>query len=263
MTSYNPQPQDITREDTGANTETDKQFVYNTYVAILKDVNAGPNKSKTEVYEDEVKALFKTQPARMRLLIVVDKLLTGFDAPSCTYLYMDESMQDQGLFRAICRTNRLDGTDKDYGQIIDCKDLFKKVENAISVYADTDLDESEGGASSNVLLQDRLTKGRERLDDALEGVALICEPVEPPRTEREYIRCFCGNTEVPLDLIERQPRRVALALAIDRAVKQTRPEGWRENVLKERVVKNAIKNVLNDAVEADWIFEIIKQQREY
>ena len=41
-----------------------------------------------------------------QILIVVDKLLTGFDAPSCTYLYIDKSMQDHGLFQAICRTNR-------------------------------------------------------------------------------------------------------------------------------------------------------------
>ena len=68
----------------------------------------------------------------MRLLIVVDKLLTGFDAPSCTCLYIDKSMQDHGLFQAICRTNRLDGDDKDF----DCMSilgLFKKVEDAISI----------------------------------------------------------------------------------------------------------------------------------
>ena len=40
------------------------------------------------------------------LIIVVDKLLTGFDAPTCTYLYIDKSMKDHGLFQAICRTNR-------------------------------------------------------------------------------------------------------------------------------------------------------------
>ena len=62
----------------------------------------------------------------MKLLIVVDKLLTGFDAPSCTYLYIDKSMQDHGLFQAICRTNRLDGEDKEFGYIVDYKDLFKK-----------------------------------------------------------------------------------------------------------------------------------------
>ena len=64
----------------------------------------------------------------MKLLIVVDKLLTGFDAPPATYLYIDKQMQDHGLFQAICRVNRLDGDDKEYGYIIDYKDLFKSLE---------------------------------------------------------------------------------------------------------------------------------------
>ncbi|MFH1416751.1 MAG: HsdR family type I site-specific deoxyribonuclease, partial [Planctomycetota bacterium] len=134
VTSYNPQAQDVTLEETGANTETDKQFLYNTYTALLQSVEARPGKSKTETYEDNAKKLFKEQPANMQLLVVVDKLLTGFDAPSCTYLYIDKSMQDHGLFQAICRVNRLDGDDKDFGYIVDYKDLFKKVENAIAVY---------------------------------------------------------------------------------------------------------------------------------
>ena len=132
----------------------------------------------------------------MKLLVVVDKLLTGFDAPPCTYLYIDKSMQDHGLFQAICRTNRLDGEDKDFGYIVDYKDLFKKVENAIAVYT-SELDHSAGGADPEVLLQDRLKKGKERLDNALEAIALLCEPVEPPKGELEHIHYFCGNTEIP------------------------------------------------------------------
>ena len=126
VTSYNPMAQDVTLEETGANTETEKQFLYNVYTALLKDVVPEPNKTKTETYEDEIKELFKKQPANMRLLIVVDKLLTGFDAPTCTYLYVDKSMQDHGLFQAICRTNRLDGEDKTFGYIVDYKDLIQK-----------------------------------------------------------------------------------------------------------------------------------------
>jgi type I restriction enzyme R subunit len=127
ITSYNPQAKDMTLEEIGANTETDKQFIYNTYTDLLANVQAKPGKSKTETYEDQAKALFIKQPANMRLLVVVDKLLTGFDAPPCSYLYIDKSMQDHGLFQAICRTNRLDGEDKDFGYIVDYKDLFKKV----------------------------------------------------------------------------------------------------------------------------------------
>ncbi|MBI5846232.1 MAG: HsdR family type I site-specific deoxyribonuclease [Deltaproteobacteria bacterium] len=209
VTSYNPQPGDITREDTGANTETDREFIYNTYAEILKNVEAKPNMTRTETYEERAKAMFIKEPMNMKLLVVVDKLLTGFDAPPCTYLYIDKSMQDHGLFQAICRVNRLDGEDKDFGYIVDYKDLFRKVENAISVYT-SELDHSAGGADPDVLLKDRLKKGKERLDTALESLALLCEPVEPPKNEMEHIRHFCGNTENPTDLTDREPQRAAL-----------------------------------------------------
>jgi type I restriction enzyme R subunit len=119
-------------------------------------------------------------------------------------------MQDHGLFQAICRTNRLDGEDKDFGYIVDYKDLFKKVENAIAVYT-SELDHSDAsGVDPEILLKDRLKKGRERLDNALEAIAMLCEPVEPPNGELEHIHYFCGNTEIPDDLKAREPQRAAL-----------------------------------------------------
>ncbi len=209
VTSYNPQATDVTKEEVGASTETDKQFIYHTYTELLEEVAAKPGMTATETYEERAKERFAREPANMKLLVVVDKLLTGFDAPPCTYLYIDKSMQDHGLFQAICRTNRLDGDDKDFGYIVDYKDLFKKVENAIAVYT-SELDHSAGGADPEVLLQDRLKKGRERLDQALESLALLCEPVEPPKGELEHIHTFCGNTEIPADLEEHEPQRAAL-----------------------------------------------------
>jgi type I restriction enzyme R subunit len=212
VTSYNPMTRDVTLEETGANSETDKQFIYNTYTELLQGVEAAPGMTKTETYEEKAKTLFTKEPANMKLLVVVDKLLTGFDVPPCTYLYIDKSMQDHGLFQAICRTNRLDGEDKDFGYIVDYKDLFKKVENAIAVYT-SELDHSAGGTDPEILLQDRLKKGKERLDTAIESLILLCEPVEPPKGELEHIHYFCGNTEIPTDLQEREPQRVALYMA--------------------------------------------------
>lgn len=214
VTSYNPLARDVTLEETGANSETDKQFLYNTYTELLKDVDAKPGMTKTETYEDWAKALFTKEPANMKLLVVVDKLLTGFDAPPCTYLYIDKSMQDHGLFQAICRVNRLDGEDKDFGFIVDYKDLFKKLVNekgtgALQVYT-SELDHSAPGADPEVLMQDRLHKGKERLDSAVEALALLCEPVVPPKGELEYIHYFCGNTEFAADLEDRKPQRAAL-----------------------------------------------------
>ncbi len=215
VTSYDPQARDITLEDTGEATETNKEFLYHTYTELLRAVQAEPGSSKTETYEDQVKELFKTQPANMKLLIVVAKLLTGFDAPSCTYLYIDKAMQDHGLFQAICRTNRLDGEDKVNGFIIDYKDLFKNLVNehgtgALQVYTSA-LDDSDASEKpTEILMQDRLTKGRERLDNALEAVAMHVEPVQPPKGDLEHIHYFCGNTEVATDLKEREPLRAGL-----------------------------------------------------
>jgi len=298
VTSYNPLARDVTLEETGANTETDKQFIYNTYTELLKDVDAKPGMTKTETYEERAKALFTKEPANMKLLVVVDKLLTGFDAPPCTYLYIDKSMQDHGLFQAICRVNRLDGEDKDFGYIVDYKDLFKKVENAIAVYT-SELDRSAGGADPEVLLQDRLKKGRERLDNALEVLALLCEPVEPPKGELEHIHCFCGNTEIPADLQAREPQRAALYKAtvalvrayaniadeleragysgaeisrikrqldqylLDAEVRRIRPDGWRGVQPREQVIKAALYRILKDEAEVERLFRIIKAQPEY
>ena len=203
ITSYSPAARDITTEDTGANTETEKEYLYNMYVNLLGD-------KTTEKYEDWAKEKFIKEPADMKLLVVVDKLLVGFDAPSCTYLYIDKSMQDHGLFQAICRVNRLDSEDKDFGYIVDYRDLFKKVENAVAVYtSELDYDTFEA-EDVDVLLKDRLEKGRERLDNALEEIALLCEPVEPPKDSLAYIRFFCGNPENEEDLKDSEVKRTAL-----------------------------------------------------
>ena len=210
ITSYNPATSDITTEDTGENTETGKEYVYNIYSELLKDISPEPGKSKSETYEDKAKTKFIKEPINMKLLIVVDKLLVGFDAPPCTYMYIDKGMQDHGLFQAICRVNRLDSEDKDFGYIVDYKDLFQKLEGAYSVYASEldseDSDEKDIGIS----LKDRLTKGKERLDNALEAIALVCEPVLPPKDKIAYIHYFCGNPENEQDLKDTEMRRTAL-----------------------------------------------------
>ncbi len=113
--------------------------------------------NRAEEFEKKVKESFVKEPGQMRLLIVVDKLLTGFDAPSATYIYIDKTMQDHGLFQAICRVNRLDGEDKEYGYIIDYKDLFNSLENSITDYTSGAFDKFDKDDVAG-LLEDRLLK---------------------------------------------------------------------------------------------------------
>jgi type I restriction enzyme R subunit len=167
------------------------------------------NGKDTDVFEKETKKKFIEQPGQMQLLIVVDKLLTGFDAPPATYLFIDKNMQDHGLFQAICRVNRLDGEDKEYGYIIDYRDLFKKLESAVTDYTAGAL---EGFDKEDVLglLNDRLKEGKKDLDEALEIVRVLCEPVAPPKDSQSYIRYFCGDVENPYSLKETEVKRVKL-----------------------------------------------------
>ena len=119
-------------------------------------------------------------------------------------------MRDHGLFQAICRVNRLDGDDKEYGYIIDYKDLFKSLEGAVGDYTSGALD---GYDAEDVkgLLEDRLDKARENLEDAREAVKALCEPVPRPQTSAAFLHYFCavesGNAA---QLKENEPKRLKL-----------------------------------------------------
>ena len=164
VTSYKPAPADIKGEETGEGfTEKLRQYgIYRKMLAAHFNEPEDAAMKKVEDFEKEVNKRFVEEPGRMKLLIVVDKLLTGFDAPPATCLYIDKPMQDHGLFQAICRVNRLDGDDKEYGYIIDYKDLFRSLEQSIKDYTGEAFDAYDA-ADIKDLLKDRLQQGRERL----------------------------------------------------------------------------------------------------
>ena len=193
ITSYRPTVASVTNEETGEG-QTDKQVEYYTYRDMLAahfDEPADTAMHKVDRFEQEVKKLFIEKPAEMKLLIVVDKLLTGFDAPPATYLYIDKNMQDHGLFQAICRVNRLD-EDKEFGYIVDYKDLFGSLKQAFTDYT-SDAFENFDAEDVKGLLKNRLEKAKERLEETREAVKGLCEPVVPPRDTADYIHFFCGE----------------------------------------------------------------------
>lgn len=212
ITSYKPSPGDIKGEESGEGL-TEKLRQYDIYRKMLADYFNEPEEKamyKVEKFEEEVKKRFIKEPGQMKLLIVVDKLLTGFDAPPATYLYIDKQMHDHGLFQAICRVNRLDGEDKEFGYIIDYKDLFKSLEKSVTDYTGEAFDGYDRDDVSG-LLKDRLEKGRERLEEAREAVKALCEPVEPPQDTVAYQYYFCAADTTDAEaLIENEPKRIAL-----------------------------------------------------
>ena len=211
VTSYRPSAAEIKGEESGEGL-TEKLRQYETYRRMLAAHFDEPEETaagKIELFEEQVKKRFVHEPGQMKLLIVVDKLLTGFDAPSATYLYIDKQMRDHALFQAICRVNRLDDDDKEYGYVVDYKDLFRSLERSITDYTGDALDGYDAEDVAG-LLTDRLAKGRERLEEAGETVRALCEPVEPPRDSATYIRYFCGDTSDPEALRGNEAKRLAL-----------------------------------------------------
>lgn len=206
ITSYEPNHNAISREPTNS----DERYKFDTYTQYVLKYG-----QTTKHYEDEAKRRFIEEPANMKLLIVVSKLLTGFDAPSCTYVYLDNELRDHNLFQAICRTNRLDGEDKDYGYVVDYKELFGKVQEAIAVYSSDELDTDPGsGGENNVRIKNWLEEGRNRLEEAREALHYLCEPVAPPREVEQYLRYFCGDASNPNALNETEALRISYYKAV-------------------------------------------------
>lgn len=202
VTSYVPNINDIKKQHSGDDDIPDELLQYQIYQQMLDG-------KPVEVFEDEAKKRFVEEPGQMKLLIVVDKLLTGFDAPSATYLYIDKHMQDHGLFQAICRVNRIDDEDKEYGFVIDYKDLFFKLDKAVMDYTSGAFDNFAPEDVSG-LLTDRLSKAKEHLLEVLESIKALCEPVEPPKAEKDFIRYFCGNPDNADDLEKNEAKRLLL-----------------------------------------------------
>ena len=294
VTSYTPNISDTKGETTGEG-ETDNLRKYDIYRTMLAEwFNEAPEKAinKVDAFEEAVKNAFIKEPGQMKLLIVVDKLLTGFDAPAATYLYIDKQMRDHGLFQAICRVNRLDGDDKEYGYIVDYKDLFKSLEGAVQDYTCGAFDAYDRADVAG-LLDNRLTKAREQLEQALEGLKALCEAVEPPKGQQEYFCYFSGDGAVgaihELPLPDYEQRRltlykmtVSLLRAYANVAGEMQEAGYRtadaeqirKDVLFYENLRNVIKLHSGDAIDLkqyepamrhriDDILELVKKQHDY
>jgi type I restriction enzyme, R subunit len=212
ITSYVPNAAEIKGEETGEGL-TEKLHQYEIYRRMIAEwfrVDENEAVARVDEFELMVKKAFIDEPARMKLLIVVDKLLTGFDAPPATYLYIDKPMQDHGLFQAICRVNRIDGDDKEYGYVVDYRDLFRSLEKAVTDYTSGAF-ENYDAADIAGLLKDRLVEARKHLEETLEAVRALCEPVAPPKEQAEYWNYFCASESGnAAQLKENEPKRLSL-----------------------------------------------------
>lgn len=188
VTSYGPADSAVRTSTTDLDQEGEDEYKKRIYEQMLDGQTAAD-------FEETVKEQFKKEPAKMKLLIVVDKLLTGFDAPSASYMYIDKSMQDHDLFQAICRVNRPDDPTKDYGYIVDYKDLFRSVQLAFEDYTS---DAFDGYDKDDVagLIKKRTTEAKAKMEGARKSLNQLLSEVDEPKDDAAHIRFLVS---APLD----------------------------------------------------------------
>lgn len=92
-------------------------------------------------YQDNLIARFKNQE-HPEIMIVVDKLLTGFDEPKVVVMYLDRKLNGLTLLQAVARVNRV-CDDKEFGYIIDYYGVLKELDDALELYSNYDAEEQE------------------------------------------------------------------------------------------------------------------------
>lgn len=197
ITSFEAKADDINMASSGEN-ESEDEYKYRIY----KEMTDG-HKS-VSAFEAYAKKEFIDHPKNMRLLIVVDKLLTGFDAPSACVLYIDKHMENHNLFQAICRVNRVDGDDKEYGYIVDYQNLFECISGAIGDYT------SDGAALSGYdkediegYIKEKNKACRKDLEEAREQVEALLALVHP-QTREGFFRYFVYDDNATEEEMDKQ-----------------------------------------------------------
>lgn len=186
VTSYDPMDSDLANDSADINKTTETKYKFEWAKQSFEDAGV----KNVEEYEAWAKDMFIKRPAQMKLLIVVNKLLTGFDAPCATILYIDSEIKDHTLFQAVCRVNRLGEdikdengnavvkTHKEFGRIIDFKNLFNCIENVVTKFNDGIGFEGLDDVDIEGLLDSAVNKCKEKLlaaTEAYEGLKGIWE----------------------------------------------------------------------------------------
>lgn len=219
---------------------TEEEFKHDKAQEMMGDMDAVS-------FEQWAKKQFIENPNDMKLLIVVDKLLTGFDAPKATFLYIDKSFTNESptLFQAICRVNRKSESWKEFGYIIDYKDLFNEIHDAIEGYTnEKNTNALSGFDDEDVegLLKNRFEEGRRALEDAIEELQNYVMFVREPKGVEQYFNFFCYDQAAT-------PSDEQLAVTLENANKR---EGFYNLVNK---LVNRYLSLATQMIEAGYTVE--------
>ena len=138
--------------------------------------------------KDREKETFNNEKDRLDIVIVVNMMLTGFDAKKVNTLYVDKNLKQHGLIQAFSRTNRILGEQKSQGNILAFRNLKKATDDAITLFSNKDAIE--------VVTMPVYEKIAERFDEALKLLREITptyqsvNDLESEEAEAQFVQAF-------------------------------------------------------------------------
>ena len=126
---------------------------------VLTDNNNDPTEWHEIVgnkkYRDDLAIEFKNEDSELKIVIVVDMWLTGFDVPDLATMYIDKPMRGHNLMQAIARVNRV-YKDKEAGLIVDYIGIGADLRNALNEYTNRDRDKVPDITAAYVIVKEKL-----------------------------------------------------------------------------------------------------------
>lgn len=225
-----------------------------------------------EEYESIVKQNFIE--GDIDILIVVDKLLTGFDAPNAQVLYIDKPLKEHNLLQAIARVNRV-AENKDYGLIIDYRGLFEELNTAMDMYSGAGLELFDKEDLKNLLLDADSVINQLRQDHT--NLVNLFEKIKNKDDNEEY-QVFLRDKKIRdtfYELLTNFSKSLKLAISIENAYNKIEEElkifnkdlkffiELRKNVsyryndkIDTKLYHQSMQNLINENIQADDIYNI-------
>ena len=221
-------------------------------------------KNNYEAYEESVTGEFTDPEGDIDLLIVKDKLLTGFDAPVAAVLYVDKKLQDHTLLQAIARVNRV-FDNKDFGLIVDYIGIFKKLNSALDLYSD---DQSGMNTFDKADIQNAISavlEEKNKLETAHSNLWKIFEGISKNETNANVWQEKLREYNTRKDFYEKLS---AFAKLVDfmfssyelfEAVGDKKAEEYRKDYLFFKKLKDSVSLRFNDSVDFSKYEDGIRQ----
>lgn len=206
-----------------------------------------------DLYDDTMCNRFKSEDGDINLLIVKDKLLTGFDAPIAGVLYIDKSIQQHSLLQAVARINRV-YKGKDFGLIVDYYGVFIKLNRAIDMYNDAesgfanfDAEDIEDAIFGPVDEKNKLAKASQELTELFKDI--------PKGAPSNIWQTYLKDNEIRLDFYNKLSAFAKLlnlaltnrAVYVEVGFKQL--ESYRNDYLFFRKLKDSVSIRYNDSID--------------